>query len=271
MKLSDFSVKVPDELKPQIDTSTPHGQRFADEGVVILENFMPHDLIDIYADVFRDAHRSDAEMARGFGIGTPYMMVEEIKMLCLYKPFMDILNILIPASGPMGMHLNLTGWKSTERNWHQDDYLNPPYINAHYAGVWFALDDIHEDAGPFEYVPGSHRHLDVCRGDRIRAALPAEKAMTPDWPKYSEEILNDLYDEEIKRNGWQPVSWAGKKGDVLIWHGWLLHRGSRPKNPALYRPTIITHYSSLNNRVDMQEREIYTNNDTNSHGYIFRF
>ena len=53
------------------------------------------------------------------------------------------------------MHLNLTGWVSTERNWHQDDYLNP-FINSWY-GRLVALDKISADAGPFEYVPGSHK------------------------------------------------------------------------------------------------------------------
>jgi len=268
MNLTDFcEIGVP---KPKIETRTVYGEQFQNEGVVILKNFMPEKLIDDYKQAFSEANKTDAQKAVGFGIGTPYMAVEQIRALCLYRPFMQVLNNLFLDAEEMMMHLNLTGWKSTERNWHQDDYLNPPFVNGHYAGVWFALDDIDPDAGPFEYVPGSHNHLEVCRGEKIRSALPSEKANNSSWPKFSEEILNELYEAEIKKNNWEVKSWAGKKGDVLIWHGFLLHRGSKPKNPELFRPTIITHYSATNYRHDMQSRQRYINNIYNSEGLFFK-
>jgi len=71
---------------------------------------------------------------------TPYLFVPEIRELCLYQPLCAILESLFGER--MGMNLTLTGWVSTERDWHQDDYLNPPGIMSHYCGVWFALDAI---------------------------------------------------------------------------------------------------------------------------------
>jgi len=41
---------------------------------------------------------------------------------------------------------------------------------------------------------------------------------------------------------------------VLIWHGRLLHRGSRPTNPSLLRRALISHYSGINHRPDMPAR-----------------
>jgi hypothetical protein len=269
-QLADLCEQVADELKPPLDrigaeAKSEHQKHWQDEGVVILENVIPGHIIAEYSARFvRD---NAARLGAGYGAGTPYMLVKEIKDLCLNIVVMDVLEELI--GGPMGMHLNLTGWKSTERNWHQDDYLNPHYINAHYAGVWYALDDIHEDAGPFEYVPGSHRILDACRRDKIRAALPPEQSNTPEWPKYSETVLDDLYEAEIERNGWEVKKWCGKEGDVLIWHGWLLHRGSKPKNPELLRPTIITHYSALSHRHDMPIRDFYQNKNAQAAGHFF--
>ena len=77
---------------------------------------------------------------------------------------MDKIEMLIGT--PMGLNLALTGWRSTTRTWHQDDYLNPPYINCHYAAVWIALEDIDPDCGMFEFVPGSHK-WPLTRGAKI--------------------------------------------------------------------------------------------------------
>jgi hypothetical protein len=244
--------------------------QFENEGVLILKDFIPHDLIDAYKERFEKS-LSIEQWPQGFGIGTPYKTVIEIKDLCLYQPLMELLNNLFEGDHEMGMHLNLTGWRSTERNWHQDDYLNPPFVNAHYAGVWFALDDIHPDAGPFEYVEGSHNVLDICRREKVLKALPPDLAASPDWPWHAESILNSLYDKEIERLGLPVRKWCGKKGDVLIWHGWLLHRGSKQINPNLYRPTIITHYSSIKKRPDMPPTINYINPETNSKGKYFNF
>src|SRR5438552_11002670 len=76
---------------------------------------------------------------------------------------------------PMMLHLALTGWVSTERTWHQDDYLNPAHVAGWYAAVWMALDDnIHSDSGPFEYLPGSHR-WPTLRRDKVISFLTEEE------------------------------------------------------------------------------------------------
>lgn len=250
--LGHFTDVVPDSRRPPLDRTIAPPNLTSDQeywrryGYLIIENFIPQDLIDRYCKRFLKDTLSIGKI--GYLSPTPYLEVDEIKNLCLYPPLLDKLQELIGHE--MAMHLNLTNWKSTQRNWHQDDYLNPVSVNAHYAGVWFALDYIHPDSGPFEFVPGSHR-WDVCRQEKILSALPPEIRSDPDWPWHAEKILNPLYDAEIERQRVQPVTWCGKKGDVLIWHAWLLHRGSLPRNPEIVRPTIITHYSSVDHRPDM--------------------
>src|SRR5262249_29364443 len=159
----------------------------------------------------------------------------------------------------MGMHLNLTGWVSSERTWHQDHYLNPEFVKHWYCGVWFALDDIHPDSGPIEIVPGSHRWA-AMSGERVRARLPAEQARQIEhkhngdvghWAKYAESFVTRAFDEEIARVGVAPVAFLGAKGDVLVWHSRLVHRGSPPRRSDVPRKAIITHYSGLAHRPDM--------------------
>ena len=218
------------------------------------------------------------------------MKLDEIKDLSLYAPLMEILNGLIGE--PMAMNLNLCNWVSTERNWHQDDYLNPPEVNGHYLACWFALDDIHPDSGVFEFVPGSHK-WPVMRGEKVRALLEPHEQTNPDWPRIAERFLDEVFEAKIREQQllepierfWHagmvpqkevipfknsPHQWSdAKKGDVLIWHAWLAHRGSKPKNPALLRKSLITHYSGINHRPDMQKPILWENGD--SKGYYFPF
>lgn len=287
--------EIPDEQKAWLDRSgtilsTIHNGNTLDNqvqwgrnGYLILKNFIPHELIDAYVARYERDNGKDAPI--GYKTGTPYMQVDEIKDLSLYAPLMEILNSLIGE--PMGMSLNLCNWISTERNWHQDDYLNPPEVNGHYLACWFALDDIHPDSGVFEFVPGSHK-WPVMRGEKVRALLEPHEAANPDWPRIAERFLDEVFEEKIKEESerqikewsrsqiWEPPlstparKWStAQKGDALIWHSWLAHRGSKPKNPNLLRKSLITHYSGINHRPDMQKPLLWENGVSKGHYFPF--
>jgi ectoine hydroxylase-related dioxygenase (phytanoyl-CoA dioxygenase family) len=144
----------------------------------------------------------------------------QIRKIAPYPPLMDHMRNLVGEE--MLFHLALTGWVSTERQWHQDDYLNPPHVNSCYAAVWIALDDIHEDSGPFEYVPGSDR-WPLLRGETVRSYMTAEELRDYDaWPTISEGIVVPAIEREIQKTGLPITKFIAKRGDVLIWHGRLL-------------------------------------------------
>src|SRR5581483_12413651 len=77
------------------------------------------------------------------------------------------------------------------------------------------------------------------------------EANSPNWPWLSEKILSPLYEAEIRKRGVQPFRFLAKKGDVLIWHGNLAHRGSRAKDMNLERKSLIAHFSGIRHRADM--------------------
>jgi ectoine hydroxylase-related dioxygenase (phytanoyl-CoA dioxygenase family) len=183
----------------------------------------------------------------GWPSPTPYLDVREMRDLALYPPLMSQMRELIGE--PMVLHLCLTGWVSTERGWHQDDYLNPPFVNSWYAAVWMALDDIHPDSGPFEYVPGSHR-WPLIRGDKVRAQMSSKEAKSPIWPQTSETFVVPAIDAEIERRGAKARAFVAERGDVLIWHGRLMHRGSKPNKPGMLRRSLISHYTGVTHRRD---------------------
>lgn len=203
---------------------------------------MPHVESDIGT---RPLWLLDADHPGGWGDCTPYMRHEALRALCCAPQLADALEQL--TGEPMGVHLNLTGWVSTERDWHQDTYLNPPHVGDVYAAVWVALGPIHPDSGPFQYVPGSHRWHTLTR-EKIWRYVPQGD---PTWPKLSEDVLSPLVEAEIARRREPVVSYLPEPGDVLIWHGRLYHRGSVANVPGAYRPALIAHFSGINHRPDM--------------------
>lgn len=231
-----------------------------DDGVVIVPGLIDDDRIAAYEAAWIDANGPVeygrtwdasgngplllyAERPGGWPDCTPYMRHPEI--LDLVAPLERPLAELVGE--PMGLHLNLTGWVTTTRDWHQDSYLNEPEVGDHYAAVWIALGDIHPDSGPFQYVPGSHRWPQVTR-DRIGRVVDLND---PQWPRHSEAVLTPLFAEEIERRDAEVVTHLPRKGDVLIWHGRLLHRGSVANVPGAYRPAFIAHFSGIHHRPAM--------------------
>ncbi len=225
----------------------------ARDGVVELKKFLPDELVDAYAE-----RRGRDVGAGGWALPTPYLHVPELRALALYKPLLDVMESVVGE--PMMLHLALTGWLSTQRQWHQDDYLNPPFVAGWYAAVWMALDEIHPDSGPFEYLPGSHK-WGLLRMDKVRSFLTEEELTrrephsgNNEWPKYAERFVTPAVEKQIAQSGLPTRQFIAAKGDVLIWHGRLMHSGSLPKVPGMPRRSLITHYSGVNHRPDMPNR-----------------
>ena len=241
--------------RPGVDEAglTPAQLEWRRDGVVTLRGFLPEGLIDAYV-----ARRAENTDPGGWSLPTPYMHVAELRDLALYPPLLAMMEGLIGE--PMLLHLALTGWRSTQRAWHQDDYLNLPCVSSWYAAVWMALGDVGPECGPFEYLPGSHR-WPLMRLEKVKGLLTGEelarrepKSGNNEWPKYAERFVTPAVEAQIAATGLPVRQFLAKKGDVLIWHGRLMHQGSLPIDPAAERRSLITHYSGVNHRPDMVRR-----------------
>ncbi len=262
IRFIDFSADPNEQLLPWLDRSdvdetklSPEQLSWRRDGVVVLRNFFPPHLTDAYV-----ARRAALANASGWRSPTPYQHVPEMRALALYPPLMELQKQLLGED--MLLHLALTGWISTERNWHQDDYLNPSEVLTWYTAVWMALDTIDPDCGPFEYIPGSHR-WPLMSGERVRALMTQEERDRREgphgvnhWATYSERFVAPAIDAEIRARDMAPVQFLGGKGDVLIWHSRLMHRGTAPRRPNLERRSLITHYSGVHHRTDMADRAV---------------
>lgn len=232
---------------------------FAETGVAYLPKFIPGQLLDRYAEVRSQlpADRTKPDnFYNGWHYPTPYMICPELRDLALYDPLMRALYTLIRYE--MGLHLCLTGWVSTERNWHQDSYLNPPNLWSRYVAVWIALEDIHSSSGPFQYVPGSHLWPTLRREKLFQFLTPDQRA-SADWPTFTQDHIARLAEEQIAEREAQVVTYLPKRGDVLIWHSNLMHRGSAPTDSQALRKSLICHYSSIDHRLDMPNKLFHDN------------
>lgn len=111
---------------------------------------------------------------------------------------------------------------------------------AFLTASWIPLEDVHPDAGPLAYYPGTHN---VVRfgfydfGD-------GEVIMTDGTNLMSATEFGKWLVGEIDRGKYERRVFLPRRGDVLIWHAALVHEGSRIRNDALTRKSIVTHYSS---------------------------
>jgi ectoine hydroxylase-related dioxygenase (phytanoyl-CoA dioxygenase family) len=97
------------------------------------------------------------------------------------------------------------------------------------------MEDIHDDAGPLEYYPGSHRWPIITNamiGQRRwdRRSVPAQ------------EPYQTVWHELVAASGIPVDRFRARKGQALIWAANLLHGGSPQRDPARTRWSQVTHY-----------------------------
>ncbi len=257
--------EAPDHLLPPLDRAeidpqslTPDQRHWREHGYLIKPGLLPHDLIDAYVALrARDGagKRLSTPLDAKWRSPVPYMHHREIRDLALHADLMAAMQSLIGAE--MFLHLNLTNWYSTQRDWHQDIYLNPPEVQGWYCAVWIALEDVHPYSGPFELIPGSHR-WPLLSGEKVRGFLTEEEQSITDpvtgrplWANLSEAIVSAMTERKLTADGSKRRFFMGRKGDVLIWHSRLTHRGTLPVVHNQVRPALIGHYSAVGHRSDM--------------------
>ncbi len=222
-------------------------------GFLIVNNLIEHELLNEYCQDWILHNRVNNSRPGGYPGPTPHDHVDSLLRIGTHQKIRETAKHLIGEE--MGLHLCLTGWKSTERNWHQDGYLNPDENSDHYIAVWVALDDIHPDSGPFEFIPGSHKLPRITQENTKNHLQPHERESNL-WPTYSERFLTPLFESLRANHHLQSQQFLAKKGDVLFWHSRLMHRGSAPKNRDLDRKTAILHYSGIHHRPDFDNNQI---------------
>jgi ectoine hydroxylase-related dioxygenase (phytanoyl-CoA dioxygenase family) len=139
---------------------------------------------------------------------------------------------------PVGMQ-SLTFEYGTEQHLHQDfAFVNVGFrINSHLAAAWVACEDVGPEQGPLVLYRGSHRIPKFDFGDgRIL------------FPHTDDSSILDKFEEHLQqqcdRMRLTREIFIARKGDVLLWHGALVHGGLPVTDRTATRKSFTCHYST---------------------------
>ena len=180
---------------------------------------------DMVADGADDAEEA---MRRVLAIHFPHK-VSDLMKSTLTKP--AIVGVLKAIIGPdvkcMQSMLFVKNAGKPGQAWHQDEFYIPTRDRS-LAGIWIALDDARIDNGGLWMHPGSHKDGVI---------YPAKAHGDERFDSSAE-----AYDFPYEREGGVPVE--ADAGDVVIFHGYVLHRSLSNTRKEGYRRAIVNHVMS---------------------------
>lgn len=126
--------------------------------------------------------------------------------------------------------------KGSNQPLHQDSIHFYTQPEKWMVGTWTALQDMTEDCGPLNIVPGSHTqpHYNF-QNLNLPVASYGEQ-----FDNYSE--YENFLDQLLESTSLIKKKWLGKKGQTLIWASNLLHGGAPITNPNSTRYAQATHF-----------------------------
>jgi ectoine hydroxylase-related dioxygenase (phytanoyl-CoA dioxygenase family) len=249
-KGSFFSFK----RKPNIDPSIR--KDWEEKGFAVIKNVFSKEQVAQYNQIVSRVRSQvdDGKDESGYGDRIGQLHQREpglLEFAC--EP--SILNFLKFAFGEDPV---LMGSLQFERGTQQDAHIDAiffwPQPTYSMAGVWVALEDIHEDSGPLFYIPGSHRwpfsHSEDVVANRPELSRRRELARTG---KLSTEEYNDViakvgqaWSEDLdvlhKEMKGEKIPIHLKAGDVVIWHSLVAHGGTPRNDPKRSRRSAVFHY-----------------------------
>tara|TARA_R110001592_G_scaffold248147_1_gene510289 strand:- start:8515 stop:9384 length:870 start_codon:yes stop_codon:yes gene_type:complete len=160
--------------------------------------------------------------------------IPNVLSLAKHPKIIDTLKLLYGRNPIPFQTINFL--KGSNQPLHQDSihfYTEP---QRWMVGTWTALQDITEDCGPLNIVPGSHKwphynfqHLN----------LPVVK-YGDQFENYSE--YENFLTQLLESMGSNKKQWLGKKGQCIIWASNLLHGGAPITNLNSTRYAQATHF-----------------------------
>lgn len=228
-----------------------------------------HEGFELVAEI-RGVQKSISEFTReelnsdGFKFNSIHSISKAAAHLSLTKAVMSFLRHVFES--PAVALQSLTFYKGSQ----QPAHVDYPYVRcqnrlAHLAASWIPLEDIHADSGPLIYYPGSHNLAISGFFDWGKGSIVYE----PDSVRNPAEFSNYL-EQRIKESGIKPEVFLPKRGDVLIWHGNLIHQGSEIRDHSLTRKSYVTHYTSQDS-YPSAHRRVDSKGLAENGGYVYDY
>jgi len=115
----------------------------------------------------------------------------------------------------------------------QSTHIDTPFFVTQpigwFAGVWVALEDVSELAGPVAYFPKAHRHFDT--KEKLFSLYGGCRNLEEFFVKVEEKASAST----------SPLAATLSAGDVLIWHHGMPHAGRLAIDPKMTRHSMVFH------------------------------
>jgi hypothetical protein len=215
------------------------------DGFVVLEGFYdPGRLDGVWAAYERalaagriapDAPGTETDPLPGRALN-PHFAVPQIDALLRDAALIELVSVLLGVEALPFQ--TIAGHKGSEQRAHSDAIHMTTYPLGYLAASWTAFEDIAPDSGPLVYYPGSHR-LPYVFADHVGISHQAfrERGYVEYHERYEPRIAQLLDEHRL-----EPYHFAARKGDVLLWHGNLIHGGSPRQRPDSSRRALVCHY-----------------------------
>lgn len=174
---------------------------------------------------------SDSDFQVPVKINNLYQESEIILNMCRDKNLLDIVDNLLGGDAIVVNSLNLV--LGSQQSVHNDSWYIPAPNHGNMAAAFVYLEDSDESCGPLFIYPGSHR-LNPFMLPNGRRAVPRRG----DDPKPVREYAI----KQAQENKLEKKIFTGRKGDLLIWHGEVLHGGMPILDKSKTRRSLVAHY-----------------------------
>jgi ectoine hydroxylase-related dioxygenase (phytanoyl-CoA dioxygenase family) len=246
------------EGRQEIEAGLRRG--WIDDGFVVLPGVYGHETVERYNGIVEKVRREVREGKDGFGFGDRIGQLHQVQSELLVVPSAQrVRDFLRWAFGDEPIvFASLQFEKGTQQEAHIDAMFFWPEPSYSMAGAWIALEDVHPDAGPLFYLPGSHRwpflHSDdVVRArpelSRLRDAARAGSLAPPEQQQLVHQLGNAWTEEFRKLEAEFSVPRVPvypRAGDVVIWHSLLAHGGAPRNDASLTRRSAVFHFFGRN-------------------------
>ena len=224
---------------------------YIDNGYVVLKKATDESVIDEYLAFFEDAWNDPPDgcwlqwkqqclpMDRKFydevtKVGSLHFWFDRAGELIFPRRVLRFLTQIYER--PPVTFQTLTMRKGSEESLHIDTGPLTLTEPLSLAGSWVALEDVQPLSGEFQFVPGSHRLPELLH-------YGTDKAHHFDYDEFGKILSTTL--RMCEERGLETKTFMAEKGDVLIWHGDLMHGGVQIQDSTRTRKSLIAHLMPL--------------------------
>lgn len=157
-----------------------------------------------------------------------------LKQVTLNETLINIGSMLL--GGNIFPYHTLNFLQGSEQKPHSDAVHMSTYPQGGLIAAWIALEPTDEENGPLVYYPGSHNLPYLHNAD---LDLKENVLLMDSNPNaaYETKMAALLQKHQLKEH-----TFKAQKGDVLIWHGNLVHGGKPMLNKKRTRKSMVIHY-----------------------------